>query len=39
MVVDSDKPRVTYGCLFEAALPIIAPFAALGVMLSLLAFV
>ena len=37
--MDADKPRVTYRCLFKAALPIIAPFAALGLMLSLLAFV
>jgi len=33
-----NRPRPGFGCLFEAALPIAAPLAALGIMLSLLAF-
>jgi hypothetical protein len=35
----ADEPRGSFSCFLEAALPIIAPFVTLGIMLSLLAVV
>ena len=35
----ADKSRVSFGCLLQAALPIMAPLVTLGIMLSLLTFV
>ena len=35
----TDEPRASFACVLHAALPVVAPLVALGVILSLLAFV